>query len=149
MTTPNTGIPYVPEGTLDPAAGLNLALTVIDALLQTAVIDFQDAPPGSPVDGDLYIVGTGSGAWAAHDDELARYVAAGTFWQFYEAGTQVRVVFNQVDLGIYVWVGSDGWQPWPVLSSLADAVDDSAAAGAGVAVGQMYRDGSVLMIRVA
>jgi len=36
-----------------------------------------------------------------------------------------------------------------VLSSLADAVDDSAAAGAGVAVGQMYRDGSVLMIRVA
>ena len=33
MTTPNAGIPEVPENTLDPAAGLNDALQVIDALL--------------------------------------------------------------------------------------------------------------------
>lgn len=34
------------------------------------------------------------------------------------------------------------------LAALVDAVDDAAAALAGVAVGQMYRNGSVLMIRV-
>lgn len=33
MSTPINGIPYVPEGTLDPAAGLNEALDAIDALL--------------------------------------------------------------------------------------------------------------------
>ncbi len=87
MTTPNTGIPYVPENTLDPAAGLNLALNVIDALLQTAVIDVGvNTPPGSPADGDLYIVGTGTGAWTGHDDALAGDVAQGDFWQFDAAG---------------------------------------------------------------
>lgn len=33
MTTTNHGIGYVPENTLDPAAGLNLALLQVDALL--------------------------------------------------------------------------------------------------------------------
>jgi hypothetical protein len=116
MTTPNTGIPYVPEGTQDPAAGLNLALNVIDALLQTAVIDMSlTAPPGSPSDGDLYIVASGAtGAWAGQDNNLARYVAEGNFWQFYEAGTQVRVVFNDDDGGLYVWHGGE----WKLLASL-------------------------------
>jgi len=112
MSTPNTGIPYVPENTQDPAAGLNLALNVIDALLQTAVIDMSlTAPPGSPSDGDLYIVASGAtGAWAGQDNNLARYVAEGDFWQFYEAGTQVHIVLNLDDGGLYAWTGST-WAP--------------------------------------
>lgn len=35
------------------------------------------------------------------------------------------------------------------LASLVNAVDDTAAATAGVPVGGLYRNGSVLMIRVA
>ena len=35
------------------------------------------------------------------------------------------------------------------LAGLEDAADDAAAATAGVAVGAMYRNGSILMIRVA
>src|SRR5690606_18524327 len=101
MSTPNTGIPYVPENTQDPAAGLNLALNVIDALLQTAVIDMgQTAPPVSPSDGDLHIVGTGAtGAWAGQDNNLARYVAEGDIWRSCEAGTQVRLILNLEDGG--------------------------------------------------
>ena len=116
MATPNAGIPYVPENTQDPAAGLNLALNVIDALLQTTVIDMdQTAPPGSPADGDLHIVATGAtGAWVGEDDNLARYVAEGTFWQFYEAGTQARIVFNNDDGGLYVWHGGE-WKQLAVL----------------------------------
>jgi hypothetical protein len=112
MTTPNTGIPYVPEGTQDPAAGLNLALNVVDALLQTAVIDMSlTAPPGSPSDGDLYIVASGAtGAWAGQDNSLARYVAEGDFWQFYAAGTNVRIVLNLNDGGLYAWTGAT-WAP--------------------------------------
>jgi hypothetical protein len=37
----------------------------------------------------------------------------------------------------------------PFLSELEDAADDAAAALAGVEVGQMYRNGSVLQVRVA
>ena len=35
------------------------------------------------------------------------------------------------------------------LSTLVNAVDDTAAAANGVAVGQMYRNGSILMVRVS
>lgn len=112
MPTPNTGIPYVPENTDDPAAGLNLALNVIDALLQTAVIDMdQTAPPGSPADGDLHIVaGSATGAWVGEDNNLARYVADGAFWQFYEAGVNVHLVLNKDDGGLYAWDGA-AWAP--------------------------------------
>lgn len=110
MTTPNTQIPEVPEGTLDPAAGLNLALNHIDALLQSTVIEIGiDTPPGSPADGDTYIVGAGTGAWTGEDGNLARYVEEGDFWQFFTAGLQVRIVYNLFDQGIYVF--DTVWQP--------------------------------------
>lgn len=107
MATPNTGIPYVPENTQDPAAGLNLALNVIDALLQTAVIDMdQTAPPGGPADGDLHIVASpATGAWVGEEDNLARYVDEGDFWQFYEAGTNVHLILNKDDGALYAWDG--------------------------------------------
>lgn len=116
MSTPSNGIPYVPENTQDPAAGLNLSLNVIDALLQTFVIDMDlTAPPGSPADGDMHIVGAAAtGAWAGESNNLARYVAEGAFWQFYEAGTQCRIVFNQDDGGLYVWHAA-AWQQLAVL----------------------------------
>lgn len=113
--TPNAGIPYVTQGTLDPAAGLNLALNVIDALLQTAVIEIgRNTPPVSPSDGDLYIVGVGTGDWTGQDDNLARFVADGAFWQFFTAGVQVHLVINREDSGLYSYNGSSasaGWQP--------------------------------------
>lgn len=125
--TPNTGIPYVPEDTTDPAAGLNLALNVIDALLQTAVINMdQTAPPGSPTDGDLHIVAAGAtGAWAGQDNNLARYVAEGTFWQFYVAGTNVHFVLNKADDGLYKWGGA----AWALAAGLSDAPSDGATYG--------------------
>jgi hypothetical protein len=117
MTTPSNGIPYVPENTQDPAAGLNLSLNVLDALLQTFVLDMdQTAPPGSPVDGEMHIVGpAATDTWAGQDNNLTRYVADGAFWQFYEAGTQVRIVFNVADGGLYVWHSS----AWALLAQVA------------------------------
>ena len=35
--TINNQIPFVPENTIDPAAGLNLSLNTVDALLQVLV----------------------------------------------------------------------------------------------------------------
>lgn len=132
MSTPNNGIPYVPEDTQDPAAGLNLALNVIDALLQTAVIDMDlTAPPGSPSDGDLHIVaGSATGAWTGQDNNLARYVAEGAFWQFYEAGTNVHIILNSDDGGLYVWNGSTWVAPITPGSVAAASVSyDNATSG--------------------
>lgn len=125
MSTPNRGIPYVPEGTLDPAAGLNDALDVIDALLQCAVIDMtHTAPPGGPSDGDLYIVASpATGAWAGHENDLARYRSEGAFWQFYAAGTQVSLVLNFDDLGLYKFDASSPGG-WTLAGGLGDAPSD-------------------------
>lgn len=128
--TPNRGIPYVPEGTLDPAAGLNLSLNVIDALLQTAVLSMAlTAPPGGEDDGDLYIVAAGgTGAWAGLDNHLVRYVAEGTFWQSYEPGTQVALIINRADGNLYKWLeGSPG--AWTLAAGLSDAPIDGTLYG--------------------
>lgn len=126
MTTPNIHIPYVPEGTLDPAAGLNLALNFIDAVLQTAVISMgETAPPATGSDGDLYIVGDGAtGAWAGQDRNLARYVAEGSSWQFFEAGTEVHYVLNRFDGGFYKFVDDSPSPNWTLAAGLSDAPVD-------------------------
>lgn len=123
--SPNAGIPYVPENTLDPAAGLNLAIDVIDAKLQTAVISMSlNAPPVGPADGDLYIVsglvgGPATGAWAGLEDKLVRYRSEGTLWQSFDA----TLVINLDDGGLYKFiVGSPGG--WTLAAGLSDAPND-------------------------
>lgn len=128
-TTPNINIPYVPENTLDPAAGLNLALNFIDALLQTAVISMDlTAPPMTNSDGDLYIVaGTGgvaTGAWAGHELDLARYVDEGNFWQFFKAGVEVHYVINREDGNLYKFVEGSPTGNWTLAAGLSDAPND-------------------------
>lgn len=120
--TVNNAIPLVPEATTDPAAGLNISLNIIDALLQVAVLAIQDAPPGSPADGDRYIVGTGSGAWAGLDDKLVRYVDATTSWESYDA----RIALNLADGEIYRR-DSNGWSSIPQLPEYTVATLPSAA----------------------
>lgn len=129
--TPNNAIPYVPQNTLDPAAGLNLALAVVDALLNTKVISMAlSAPPGSPADGDMYIVAAApTGAWAGHADALAQYVADGAFWHFFSAGTQAVYVINKEDNIVYVWnFTTNAWMPLGAIpSSLIPFAPDSAS----------------------
>lgn len=109
-------IPYVPENTSNPAAGLNLSLRIIRALTQTCVIAMDlTAPPGSPGDGDKYIVAAGgTGDWAGMDNYLAEYVAEGDRWDFFEPGTLAKFVVSLADgIGYYFdpAAPSNGWQP--------------------------------------
>jgi hypothetical protein len=121
-STPTNHIPYVPENTLDPAAGLNLALNIIDVLLQTSVTSMAvNTPPGSPSDGERYIVGpTPTGAWTGQAKNLARYTADGTLWEFFPAGTQVNLVFDLNTEGLYTYSSGS----WNLASGLTDAPSD-------------------------
>lgn len=105
--TPSNPIPYVPENTIDPAAGLNSALNVIDVLLQLRVTSIINTPPGVAVNGQRHIVGTTpSGPWASVTPGLiARYTSPGDFWNFYPANL---AVLGDV---LYVNNGSNVWAP--------------------------------------
>jgi hypothetical protein len=126
MSTPSNEIPFVPEGTLDPAAGLNLALDRIDSRLQAAVISMSlTAPPVSPSNGDMYIpAATATGDWAGEENNLARYVSDGAFWQFYAAGDQIRYVLNVDDGGFYKFIPDSGGGSWVLAAGLSDAPAD-------------------------
>lgn len=56
----------------------------LDALVQPRVVDKDlSAPPGSPADGAVYIVGASpSGAWSGHVNDLARYSTVLAAWEF-------------------------------------------------------------------
>ncbi|SRR6266540_5217581 len=80
------------------------------------------APPGSPADGDGYIVlATGSGAWTGHDAALAVWFADSpgvdnntktAKWEFMTPWKGM-MVYNEADDKIYVWAGA----AWDLLLS--------------------------------
>lgn len=57
----------------------------IDGLVMGSVKDKDlTAPPGSPTDGDRYIVAAGAtGAWAGQGGKIARYSSMQAAWEFY------------------------------------------------------------------
>lgn len=88
-------------------AAMNASLRLLDSIVQGGVIDrATSVPPGSPVDGDLYIVAAGpSGAWSGNANKLARWSSVGITptWEFFTAkegwtvwdrGANERVMFD-------------------------------------------------------
>lgn len=69
-------LPYILASQAQKHVTHNEAIRLLDALTHTAVIDRDlNTPPGSPNDGDLYIVASGgTGAWDAWDLNIAYYV---------------------------------------------------------------------------
>lgn len=103
MSTINNAIPLVPENTTDPAAGLNQALNVLDALTQVHVLSVgTNAPPATaPAEGDRFIVGTApTGAWEGHANKMARRLNGA--YQFYD----VRIAVNAGDNKLYIRPGA-------------------------------------------
>lgn len=75
--TPRIGLGYLAESQASPWLTVNGAFNVLDALVQPVALDRDtSAPPGSPQEGDVYIVGpSGSGLWSGHDDDIAAYLS--------------------------------------------------------------------------
>lgn len=81
MTTPTFAIPTVTAGSINNDADLNTALGLVDGLLTPRVEDRDlTAPPGSPTNGAVYIVGaSATGDWAGQDGNVAIYNEGWTF----------------------------------------------------------------------
>jgi hypothetical protein len=113
MTTPRLGAPELALNQAVPETTVNETFYWLDAGSGGGFL-FLDrdltAPPGSPAQGDTYLVDTGAtGAWSGHDDEIAVYI--NTAWEFIppSEGFLARVSDENI------WIGYDG-SVWGTLS---------------------------------
>ena len=74
-TTSNLLLPYILAAQAQKHVTHNEALRILDGLIQLSVLDRDlTAPPGSPADGDRYIVASGgTGDWAGWDLNVALF----------------------------------------------------------------------------
>lgn len=110
--------------------GMDQNLKLIDALLQLSVIDKDLAtPPGSPTDGDRYIIPAGaSGAWSGHTNHIAVRVV-GT-WEFHVPVegfiAWVQDEDKQYTFNGTTWVTSvDSAQPYDIHCTFNGSPDNS------------------------
>src|SRR5438876_1936649 len=73
--SPNLTLPYIIAAQAQKHVTHNEAIRALDALVQLMVLDKDLAsPPGSPADGDRYIVASSpTGAWAGQAGKVAAY----------------------------------------------------------------------------
>lgn len=69
------GLPYIAAAQAQKHVTHNEALRSLDAIVMLSVLDRDlTAPPGSPGDGDRYLVkATGSGGFVGKDGQIAHY----------------------------------------------------------------------------
>jgi len=83
--TPRLNTPYIISTQSQKEVTHNMALNMLDALVQSAVeTSTLSTPPATPLEGGLWLVGSSAtGAWAGNDNKLAQYI--GGVWQFHSA----------------------------------------------------------------
>lgn len=113
MSTRNLGLDLWPSGAEQPEVPVNASFQKLDALVRPGGIvqDTQLTAPPSVGAGDIgktwVVLGTATGAWAGHDDDIALLVAA-DLWLFLtpEDGWLVKSLAQDAE---YEFSGSGGW----------------------------------------
>ena len=85
MTTPRLGAPELTAGQATPETTVNEQVRYLESGVGHFVIEDRDlaTPPGSPTDGQAYLVAaSGTGTWSGHDGDIAYYL--NTAWIFIE-----------------------------------------------------------------
>lgn len=131
--TPNLNLPYMLAAQAQKHVTHNEALRMLDAVVQLSVLDRNlAAPPGSPVNGDRYIVAASpSGAWAGQAEKIAAFQDGA--WAFYApkegwlawiADENVVAAFDGVGWAVISGGGGGGTSDHGLLVGLGD--DDHA-----------------------
>ncbi len=126
-TTAILGIPLIDSQQAQPEVTHNTAVVMLQAIALGAIRRTNN-PPGSPADGDTYIVGsTPTGAWAGKANKIAtRFDGAWVFVPGVDSnGTNIPMgvsqigltVFSQEEGGLVSWSGAAWYGTDPALSS--------------------------------
>ena len=88
--TVNGLLPLLVESQEQKWSTINDGMERISSLLGAGAVDRLSAPPGSPADGSVYLIGAGaSGDWAGHSNELGLFINGG--WVFFTPGTDFTI----------------------------------------------------------
>ncbi|RLI86750.1 MAG: hypothetical protein DRP01_03540 [Archaeoglobales archaeon] len=114
MSTTRLGLPEIIQSQAQKEVTHNQALWQLDALVMPTAIARQSDPPTDPSDGDVYIViGTATGAWAGHENDIAHYYWGA--WHFYTPAKGWQIWVDAEDAWyVYngtAWVAKDATQP--------------------------------------
>lgn len=116
-TSPDLGIVLLEAQQQQPNVSHNEAILQINAMLNGVIDMTTTAPPGSPTEGDAYVVASpATGAWLGREDSVAFYTSGG--WRFMpgddSGGTPIVMgarqhgmrVYNRFDDTLYAWDGT-------------------------------------------
>lgn len=81
--TPKLDMPYIVASQAQKEVSHNEALNILDITVQPTCLDMIFTPPGSPAQGDTYIIagGTATGAWVGHETYIAAFYDTWVFVQ--------------------------------------------------------------------
>jgi len=134
-TTTNLLLPYLLAAQAQKHVTHNEALRLLDGLVQLSVLDRDlSSPPGSPEDGDRYIVASGgTGDWAGWDLDVALRTDGAwmrlpprTGWRAWVEDEELLLVFDGSD---WVSLGGGGGTPGADGTDGASAYEIWLAAG--------------------
>lgn len=128
MPTANLDLPLILASQAQKHVTHNEALRLLDGLVQLSVKDRDlTAPPGSPANGDRYIVGAGAtGAWSGWSGDVA--MRADGFW-FRLPAREGWIAWIEDENGLVVRDGSS-WVPISLSSALNLVVNRLGLGGA-------------------
>ena len=120
--TPRLAAPYIVQSQSQKEVTHNEALNVLDGLVQPVAEDRDlTAPPGSPTEGQVWIVAAGaSGDWAGEDDALAQFI--GGAWAFHAPQEGWSVWLK--DEGLEARYDGAGWVAGVVAASSVEIGGD-------------------------
>lgn len=130
MTTPILSMDELAAAQSQPEVIVNAALRTLEAAMQISALGYQNDPPGSPAEGDRFLVGdTPTGAWTGHAQEVAYYSGGWQFitplpgWRAYVVGDS-EYVYDESSSGYWLPGGGGGAPPYDVgamVTGLPDA----------------------------
>lgn len=106
-TAPHTGFAFITPGQAQKELTANQALLRLDAIANCGAISMTDtAPPGAPVNGDVYIIASAgaSGDWAGRENAVT-YYHENEGWAFMSPPEGMTLWVNSED-ALYSWNGS-------------------------------------------
>jgi hypothetical protein len=135
MTTPRLGAPELTEGQAVPETTVNEQIRYIEAGAGHFIFKDRDlaTPPGSPADGDCYLVAASpTGTWTGHAGDIAFYM--NTAWIFIEVIEGFTAWVN--DENVFIGYNGSAWAllgGTPTECIIIAVGDESTAATTGTA----------------